>query len=298
VGITTAIHGAGGFGKTALAIELCYDEQVREQFPEGILWVQMRDTLDDDGRLKEIRDVLRRWTRAEPPAFETVAKAGQHLIELLNGRRVLLVVDDVWHSGDLSPFQGLSSAAALLVTTRDSRTLPRQTVAVHVDAMEIPEAVRLLGAGLPAGAEEELKALVARLGEWPLLLKLVNRQVASWIGKGLALHEAISRAENALKAKGLTYFDPKDAKDRSQAVALTLEAAWNGSPKKTRRDSPSWRSSPRMRMYLLPSSRNSGSSIHSTSRSSPRGYSTSLCSETLTSTLARSASTTSSAPIS
>src|SRR6185295_2084252 len=124
VGITTAIYGAGGFGKTALAVELCYDERVRAQYPDGILWVQMRDNLDDDGRLKEIRDVLRRWTREEPPAFETVAKAGQHLIELLESKRVLLVVDDAWRSQDVTPFEGLGPRAALFVTTRDTRTLP------------------------------------------------------------------------------------------------------------------------------------------------------------------------------
>jgi WD40 repeat protein len=225
VGITTAIHGAGGFGKTALATELCYDERIRERFPDGAVWVQMRDNLDDDRRLKEIRDVLRRWTQSEPPAFETVVKAGQHLVELLHDRKVLLVVDDVWHSADLSPFRGLSPTAALLVTTRDSQTLPREAVAVRVDTMEMPEAVRLLGTGLPAGAEAELKTLAALLGEWPLLLNIVNRQVASWISKGLDLREAIHRAENALKARGLTYFDPKDAKERSQASALTLEVS-------------------------------------------------------------------------
>lgn len=231
VGITAAIHGAGGFGKTALAIELCYDEQVRERYPDGILWVQMRDTLDDDGRLKEIRDVLRLWVKEEPPAFETVAKAGQRLIELLNGKRVLLVVDDVWNSADLSPFQGLSSEATLLITTRDSRTFPRGTVLVHVDSMETSEAVRLLGAGLLEGVEADLKSLAQRLGEWPLLLKLANRQVEDWIGKGLNPPEAIRKAEEALEAKGLTYFDPNDAKDRSQAATLTLEVSLERLPK-------------------------------------------------------------------
>ncbi len=225
VGITTAIHGAGGFGKTALAIELCYDERVREKYPDGILWVQMRDTLEDDGRLKEIRDVIRLWTKEEPPGLETVAKARKHLIELLNGKRVLLVVDDVWRSQDVTPFQGLGPRATLLFTTRDSRTLRGESVQFHVDAMEVPEAVRLLGASLPSGAEAELKTLAALLGEWPLLLKIVSRQVSSWISKGLDLREAIHRAENALKARGLTYFDPKDAKERSQASALTLEVS-------------------------------------------------------------------------
>lgn len=61
VGLTTALQGAGGFGKTALAIELCYDSRIRDRFPDGILWAQMRDNLDSDGRLKVIRDLLRSW---------------------------------------------------------------------------------------------------------------------------------------------------------------------------------------------------------------------------------------------
>src|SRR6185295_18329208 len=127
--------------------------------------------------------------------------------------------------------EGLGPRAALFVTTRDTRTLPAESVPVHVDAMEIPEAVRMLGAGLPDGTGVDLQGLAKRLGEWPLLLKLVNRQVKGWIDKGLDLHEAIHRAENALKAKGLTYFDPKDAQERAQAAALTLEVSLERLPK-------------------------------------------------------------------
>jgi WD40 repeat protein len=231
VGITTAIHGAGGFGKTALAIELCYDEQVRERFSGGVLWTTMGEEIDTAGHLARVRDLIRWRTEADPPTFETVSAASAHLRQVLTGQRVLLVVDDVWRPEDVAPFRGLGSEAALLVTTRDSRSLPAEAVPVHVDAMEVPEAVRLLGAGLPGGAEADLKTLAARLGEWPLLLKLVNRQVGSWIGKGLDLHEAIRRAETALTAKGLTYFDPKDAKDRTQAASLTLEASLERLPK-------------------------------------------------------------------
>jgi len=231
VGITTAIHGAGGFGKTALAIELCYDEQVRERFPGGVLWTTMGEEIDAAGRLARVRDLIRWWTDADPPAFETVSAASAHLRQELTGQRVLLVVDDVWRPEDADPFHGLGSEAALLVTTRDSRTLPAEAVPIHVDAMEVPEAVRLLGAGLPGGAEADLKTLATRLGKWPLLLKLVNRQVGSWIGKGLDLHEAIRRAENVLTAKGLTYFDLKDAKFRIQASSLTLEVSLERLPK-------------------------------------------------------------------
>ena len=156
VGLTTALQGAGGFGKTALAIELCYDPRIRERFPDGILWAQMRDNLDSDGRLKEIRDLLRAWTENDPPAFETVGKAGRHLIELLHGNRVLLVVDDAWSLEDVAPFQGLHAEATLLVTTRISRALSAEAVRIRVDAMESPEAVELLGTEISGSEDHRL----------------------------------------------------------------------------------------------------------------------------------------------
>jgi WD40 repeat protein len=223
VGITTAIHGAGGFGKTALAIELCYDEQLRERYPDGILWTTLGEEIDTAGRLARVRDLIRWWTEKDPPAFETVSAASAHLRQELHGKRALLVVDDVWRPEDVTPFQGL---APLLVTTRDSRTLPSDAVQVHVDAMEVPEAVRLLGAGLPAGAEAELKTLAARLGEWPLLLKIVNRQLRDLVQKdGLAPERAFREVVEALDAEGLTVFDREDLESRGQAVARTVGAS-------------------------------------------------------------------------
>src|SRR5215467_232046 len=36
VALTTALRGAGGFGKTTLAVQAC--RQLKAQFPDGILW--------------------------------------------------------------------------------------------------------------------------------------------------------------------------------------------------------------------------------------------------------------------
>ncbi len=220
VGLTTALQGAGGFGKTALAIELCYDSRIRERFPEGILWAQMRDNLDSDGRLKVIRDLLRTWTRQEPPAFETIFNAGQFLRENLQGKRVLLVIDDAWSLDDVAPFQGPHTEAALLVTTRMSRVLSAEVVLIRVDAMEPQEAVELLGKEIPSQEDHRFGSLSARLGEWPLLLKIVNRQLREILAEGLSLKKANGEVEKALTAEGLSAFDREDA--RNHAVALTV----------------------------------------------------------------------------
>src|SRR5207244_10825702 len=39
--ITTALEGAGGYGKTTLALMLCHDPDVWSVFPDGILWVTL-----------------------------------------------------------------------------------------------------------------------------------------------------------------------------------------------------------------------------------------------------------------
>jgi NB-ARC domain len=118
VGITTALRGASGLGKTTLAQALCHDPEVQAAYPGGILWLTLGDRLTDGERLSRVRDLLRLWCRGEPPAFETLDAAGGFLRELLAGRRVLVAVDDVWSPLDLSLFvdlePGLASAGLSL----------------------------------------------------------------------------------------------------------------------------------------------------------------------------------------
>jgi hypothetical protein len=46
VAITTALTGAGGFGKTSLAAAICHDERVLNAFDDGILWVTLGEHPD------------------------------------------------------------------------------------------------------------------------------------------------------------------------------------------------------------------------------------------------------------
>lgn len=235
VALTTALRGAGGFGKTALARALCLDKEIRKAFPDGILWTAMGDAVTEGGRLARVRDLIRWWEGTEPPAFETVAGAGAHLREALTGRRVLLVVDDVWSRVDLLPFIGLDAGSALLVTTRDSRTLPEGSAQIQVDAMVESEAVKLLGAGLSGAPAARLAALAARLGEWPLLLKLVNRQLRELVEEGLEVEVALGEVNESLDEAGLTAFDREDPEARELAVSQTLGMSLQHLPEADRR---------------------------------------------------------------
>ena len=74
IAITAALRGAGGFGKTALALALCHDETIQNAFDDGFLWVTLGEKPGDlTGRVEQGTrqawpDLLRRQRpRRSPP---------------------------------------------------------------------------------------------------------------------------------------------------------------------------------------------------------------------------------------
>src|SRR4051795_2033791 len=83
-----------------------------------------------------------------------------------------------------------------LITTRDDSVLPSQTQRIQVDAMRRDEALQLLVSGLsdvPRSLRDtqSLRTLVQKLGEWPLLLKLVNAALRERVRE---YHQPLSEA--------------------------------------------------------------------------------------------------------
>jgi WD40 repeat protein/predicted MPP superfamily phosphohydrolase len=220
--VTVALRGSGGFGKTTLAQALCMDDRVQRAYPDGILWTTLGEHLSEAERLGRVLDLLRWWTGEEVPSFTDTSAASAELRQRLAGQRVLLVVDDVWQSADLAPFLGLGPGSAVLVTTRDRRTLPAGCEQIEVDAMHQAESLRLLGAGLQVTLPA-LAGLAERLGHWPLLLGLVNRQLRELVDEqGLDVPEAIGEVDRLLEEEGLTAFDVEDDQARRTAVERTM----------------------------------------------------------------------------
>lgn len=224
VAITAALRGAGGYGKTTIAKALCHHEEIQEAFDDGILWVTLgRDPGELIGRVEDLIYTL----SGERPGFTTIDAATARFVELLADRDVLIVIDDVWNAAHLRPFLQGGPRCARLITTRNLDTLPANAKKVHVDAMEPDEALSLCSAGLPYGSEREMAALVNRLGEWPLLLKLANGTLRKRVlNMAQALPDALAYVNRALDKRGLTFFDARNPEARHQAVKLTLSVSF------------------------------------------------------------------------
>ncbi|MCB0096049.1 MAG: hypothetical protein KDE46_10035, partial [Caldilineaceae bacterium] len=220
VAITATIRGAGGFGKTTLAQAICQDARIRAVFPDGILWTTVGD--EKANVLLGLRKLYQTLTGREA-RFVDEHDAAAQLSGVLAERRCLIVIDDVWNAAHLMPFLEGGAHCARLVTTRIASVVPKEAEMVSLDAMRISEAAELLGAGLANPDLAALSALAQRLGEWPLLLKLVNRRLYQDVEQySLPLADAMASVDAELDAFGLTSFDVEDAEERQQAVAASM----------------------------------------------------------------------------
>ena len=175
----TALHGMGGIGKSVMARALCDDPQVREAYPDGILWT----TLGQEPNLKE---KLSEWIHALGGVIlenaPTLDQLKNNLNKLLDGRQCLLVVDDVWRKVHAEVFRA-GNRCRILLTTRDAAIAKEVGAIVQpVPLMPRDEAVRLLeecAEGNLQTVEGSLKErIVERLGRLPLALQLAGPQLS------------------------------------------------------------------------------------------------------------------------
>jgi WD40 repeat protein len=217
---TTALKGAGGFGKTTLAIALCHDDEIQQAFHDGILWVTLGENPGD--LVGMVSDLIIRLT-GENPGYTSLEAASDHLADLLADREILMVIDDVWDSAHLRPFRRGGDRCTRLITTRDSATLPAGTIRIDLDEMKPQEAVDLLMSGLSECDENEFYNLTTRLGEWPLLLKLANARLRERVNiGGEKLDATLTYVNKTLDKRGITAFDIQDSDERNNAVDVTL----------------------------------------------------------------------------
>ena len=221
VGMTTGLWGAGGFGKTTMARLLVHRQEIREQFPDGVVWVTVGEDAVGPELAEKITNVAGLLCGVRPGLTDPLA-AGAELGRVLGARRVLLVVDDVWSAAQVEPFLVGGSAAVRLFTSRVRGVLPRSAEQVRVDEMNRGEAAQLLTAGVTGASRDVVVALLAVTGRWPVLLSLVNGVVRDELNVGRRVQESMREILHELRTTGPTALDVTDADERHTAVDRTI----------------------------------------------------------------------------
>ncbi len=236
VGVTTAVKGAGGFGKTTLARMIRADPRVVRRFQGRVYWVTVGRDANKQALTGLVNGLLTQIEPDRPVTFTDARQASEHLAAVLaGGPRRLLILDDVWTDEQLAVFP-VAGRCARLVTTRNPSLAAGAAVAVKVDQMSQAQARELLQRGLPPLPGAVVRSLVAETGRWPLLLRLASKILT----EESRLHADITpvakdllrrlRDAGVLEVDQLTgtpgqQLDVTDPDQRSRAISATIEAS-------------------------------------------------------------------------
>ncbi len=176
--VISAVAGTAGVGKTALAVRWAH--RVRDAFPDGQLYVDLRGYGPDRPIPAEkalARFLTNLGVAGRDIPFDVDDRAARYRTEI-NGRRILVVLDNAASVEQIRPLLPGTPSCSVLVTSRDS--LPG-LVALHggrrldLGLLPLPDAVTLLHKLIGERVEAEPEAaatLATQCARLPLALRV------------------------------------------------------------------------------------------------------------------------------
>jgi DNA-binding SARP family transcriptional activator/energy-coupling factor transporter ATP-binding protein EcfA2 len=176
------ITGQPGCGKSTVALHIAH--LVRDQFPSGQLYVDMRGSTDQPTLT---RDVLSRFLRALGVPGEVVPVDADERVTMLRSivasRRTLLVLDDVLDEEQISDLLPGAIGPAVLISSRSRLPAISGADRFDPDLLTEHEAVQLLkltaGKARVDGDREGTLNLVRLCGRLPLALRIAGVRLAA-----------------------------------------------------------------------------------------------------------------------
>jgi hypothetical protein len=184
-GQTTALHGMGGIGKSVVAAALARTTEARRVFTDGIIWLRIGKQPD---LLTSVR-VLVASFHEDISTYTDGAVALTQLSDVLQSRKCMIVLDDVWVLEHATPFHdALGPLCRLLVTTRDAGLAAALGTDVDLGFLTPGDALRLLadsGGQTVAQLPQDANQVARECGNLPLALAMaggIARGKEGWTG--------------------------------------------------------------------------------------------------------------------
>ncbi|MFG2913706.1 BTAD domain-containing putative transcriptional regulator [Kitasatospora sp. NPDC048298] len=193
------VVGMGGVGKTALALHVAH--RVREAYPDGQLYADLRGAdatpADPEAVLCGFLVALGVSADAVPDGLDARSALFRSVVD---GRRLLLVLDNVHDTAQIRPLLPGAVGCAVLTTSRTRLSGLPATVQADLGVFEPGEALELLGRTIGAerlAAEAEAaRELLLMCGHLPLAVRIVAARLAarpSWTVQTLGRRLAVER---------------------------------------------------------------------------------------------------------
>jgi DNA-binding SARP family transcriptional activator/Tfp pilus assembly protein PilF len=180
--VLAAVVGAGGLGKTTLAVHAAH--LLRGRFPDGQLYANLLGAAPRPAPPAEILARFLRDLGVDPgriPANEEERAAQYH--SQLVGRRVLIVLDDAKDAAQVRPLLPGSASCAVLVTSRSRLPDLAGSRVVDLNVLQPAEARELfatiVGAARAAAEPQATRDVLAACAGLPLAIRIAGARLAA-----------------------------------------------------------------------------------------------------------------------
>jgi DNA-binding SARP family transcriptional activator/Tfp pilus assembly protein PilF len=201
--VITTIEGTAGIGKTSLAVH--WSHQVREMFPDGQLYLNLRgfDVTDKPVSPHDALFTLLSAFRVPSEKIPSTTRERSALLrDVMSGRRLLMVLDNAMSSEQVTPLLPANQSCVVLVTSRnrlDGLVATGDGRQLTLGLFDDVDSAELLASYLGPGrverervAFEELLKLCAGL---PLALSIVGAR--AWCSPNLPLAQFVDELRDA-----------------------------------------------------------------------------------------------------
>ncbi|HCU50292.1 MAG TPA: hypothetical protein DGG94_10925, partial [Micromonosporaceae bacterium] len=185
------IVGAGGIGKTALAIHAAH--LVAERFPDGQLYLDLRGTGQQPLTPTEILTRLLTDLGASHQQVTDAEQLAALLRTCLSGKRILLVLNDAADATQIRLALPGSAGSAVLITSRVATAGPPGSQVIHLSRLDDEAArsmlVSIVGRCRADAEPEALQQIVGFCDAHPLALRVAGMKLTSrpsWTLAGFA----------------------------------------------------------------------------------------------------------------
>lgn len=188
----SAVAGIGGVGKTTLAVHVAH--AARHQFPDGQLYVDLQGSgplVADPGAV--LGSFLRALGTADNAIPDGVEERAALFRSLLDGRRVLTLLDNARDAAQVRPLLPGTPGCAALITSRHRMVDLESAHLVDLDVMSPDEALvlftRIVGEERVGSERDAAMDVVAACGFLPLAIRIAASRLASrrtWTVSALA----------------------------------------------------------------------------------------------------------------
>ncbi|HET6501710.1 MAG TPA: BTAD domain-containing putative transcriptional regulator [Amycolatopsis sp.] len=184
--VITSVGGTAGVGKTALAVHWAH--QVRDRFPDGQLYVNLRG-FDPGTCAMDPAEAVRGFLTALGVAPQRIPPSREAQIamyrSLLDGKRILVVLDNARDALQVRPLLPGTAGAVAVVTSRNRLSglvAVDGAQPISLDLLTEDEArsllVRRLGAGPVAAEPRAVRQIIALCARLPLALAIAATRAA------------------------------------------------------------------------------------------------------------------------